>query len=141
MEQRAATSVAQSKLNSIIVTLFACVALVLAAVGIYAVISYAVSQRTREIGIRMALGAARADVLRLVVRDGMAPAVIGATIGALGAFAVTRLMRNLLYGVSTTDPIVFGIVVGALVTIAFGACYMPARRASRVDPNVALRND
>ena len=141
MEQRAATSVAQSKLNSVIVTLFACVALVLAAVGIYAVISYAVSQRTREIGIRMALGAARGDVLRLVVRDGMAPAVIGATIGALGAFGITRLMRSLLYGVSTTDPIVFGIVVGALVVVALGACYVPARRASRVDPNVALRND
>jgi putative ABC transport system permease protein len=141
MEQRAAASVAQSKLNSIIVTMFASVALILAAVGIYAVIAYAVSQRTREIGIRMALGAARGDVLRLIVRDGMAPAVIGATIGALGAFAVTRLIRNLLYGVSTTDPIVFGIVMGALAMVALGACYVPARRASRVDPNVALRNE
>ena len=141
MEARAASSVAQSKLNSAIIALFACVALALAAVGIYAVISYAVSQRTREIGIRLALGAGRSDVLRLVVRDGMTPAVIGAVLGAIGAIGVTRLMRNLLYGVSATDPIVFGTVLGGLVVIALGACYMPARRASRVDPNVALRTD
>jgi putative ABC transport system permease protein len=141
MEERAASSVAQSKLNSTIIALFACVALVLAAVGIYAVISYAVSQRTREIGIRMALGAARGDVLRLVVRDGMAPAIIGAVLGIVGAIGATRLMQSLLYGVSATDPIVFATVLGGLVLIALGACYVPARRASRVDPNVALRND
>jgi putative ABC transport system permease protein len=141
MEQRAAESVAQFKLNSVIVTLFAAVALVLASIGIYAVISYAVVQRTREIGIRMALGAGRADVLRLIVRDGMAPAVIGVVAGAVGALAVTRLMRSLLYGVSTTDPLVFGAVAGALAAVALGACWVPARRASRVDPNVALRND
>ena len=141
MEERAASSVAQSKLNSAIIALFACVALALAAVGIYAVISYAVSQRTREIGIRMALGAARGDVIRLVVRDGMAPAIIGALLGVLGAVGATRLMRNLLYGVSARDPIVFGTVLGGLVVIALGACYVPARRASRVDPNVALRTD
>ena len=141
MEERAASSVAQSKLNSAIIALFACVALALAAVGIYAVISYAVSQRTREIGIRMALGAGRSDVLRLVVRDGMAPAIIGALLGVVGAVGVTRLMGSLLYGVSATDPIVFGTVLGGLVVIALGACYVPARRASRVDPNVALRND
>jgi putative ABC transport system permease protein len=141
MEQRASTSVAQTKLNSVIITLFACVALVLASVGIYAVISYAVAQRTREIGIRMALGAARTDVLRLIVRDGMAPAIIGVVIGALGALGVTRLMRSLLYGVSATDPLVFGVVASMLVAVALGACYVPARRAARVDPNVALRND
>jgi putative ABC transport system permease protein len=141
MEQRAAESVAQFKLNSVIVTLFAAVALVLASIGIYAVISYAVVQRTREIGIRMALGAARGDVLRLIVRDGMAPAVIGVVAGAAGALAVTRLMRSLLYGVSATDPLVFGAVAGALAAVALGACWVPARRASRVDPNVALRND
>jgi len=141
MEDRAASSVAQFKLNSVIVTLFAIVALVLASVGIFAVISYAVAQRTREIGIRMALGAARTDVLRLIVRDGMMPAVIGVAIGAAGAFGVTRLMRSLLYGVSTTDPVVFGLVATMLVMVAVGACYVPARRASRVDPNVALRND
>jgi putative ABC transport system permease protein len=89
----------------------------------------------------MALGAARSDVLRLVVRDGMAPAIIGAVLGIVGAIAATRLMENLLYGVSATDPIVFGTVLGGLVIIALGACYVPARRASRVEPNVALRND
>jgi putative ABC transport system permease protein len=141
MDQRAAASVAQFKLNSIIVTLFAGVALLLASIGIYAVISYAVAQRTREIGIRMALGAAGADVLRLVVRDGMAPAVIGVTLGAVGAFGVTRLMRSLLYGVTATDPVVFGLVATILVLVALGACWGPARRASRVDPNVALRNE
>ena len=141
MDERAASSVAQFKLNSVIVTLFACVALVLASVGIFAVISYAVAQRTREIGIRMALGAARTDVLRLIVRDGMTPAVIGVGIGAIGAFGATRLMRSLLYGVSATDPIVFGLVATMLVGVAVGACYVPARRAARVDPNVALRND
>jgi predicted permease len=141
MDQRAAESVAQFKLNSIIVTLFACVALVLASIGIYAVIAYAVAQRTREIGIRMALGAGRSTVLRLVVRDGMAPAVIGVALGTLGAFGVTRLMRSLLYGVTATDPIVFGLVATALVLVALGACLIPARRAARVDPNVALRSD
>jgi len=141
MDQRAASSVAQFKLNSIIVTLFAGVALLLASIGIYAVISYAVAQRTREIGIRMALGAATGDVLRLVVRDGMAPAVIGVTLGTIGAFGITRLMRSLLYGVSATDPVVFGLVATVLVLVALGACWVPARRASRVDPNVALRNE
>jgi putative ABC transport system permease protein len=141
MEQRAASSVAQFKLNSMIVTLFAAVALVLASIGIYAVIAYAVAQRTREIGIRMALGAARADVLRLIVRDGMAPALAGVTLGALGAVGLTRLMRSLLYGVSATDPTVFALVAATLVLVALGACWVPARRAARVDPNVALRNE
>jgi ABC-type antimicrobial peptide transport system permease subunit len=141
MEQHAASSVAQFKLNSVIITVFACVALMLASVGIYAVISYAVAQRTREIGIRMALGAARTDVLRLVVRDGMSPALTGVALGALGALGVTRLMRSLLYGVSATDPIVFAMVAGMLVVVALGACWVPARRAARVEPNVALRND
>jgi ABC-type antimicrobial peptide transport system permease subunit len=141
MDERAASSVAQFKLNSVMVTLFACVALVLASVGIFAVISYAVAQRTREIGIRMALGAARTDVLRLIVRDGMAPAIIGVMIGALGALGITRLMRSLLYGVSATDPVVFGLVAAGLVVVALGACWIPARRASRVDPNLALRNE
>jgi ABC-type antimicrobial peptide transport system permease subunit len=113
----------------------------LASVGIYAVISYAVAQRTREMGIRMALGAARADVLRLIIRDGMMPAIIGVTVGAAGAIGVTRLMRSLLYGVSVTDPAVFGVVAAMLISVALAACYVPAKRAARVDPNVALRND
>jgi putative ABC transport system permease protein len=141
MEQRAESSVAQFKLNLGLVTLFAAIALVLASIGIYAVISYAVAQRTREIGIRMALGAARTDVLRLVVRDGMAPAVIGIVLGAFGAIGLTRLMRSLLYGISATDPVVFSLVAAGLAVVAFGACWVPARRAARVDPNVALRNE
>ena len=141
MDQRAASSVAQYKLNSVIVTLFAAVALVLASIGIYAVISYAVAQRTREIGIRMALGAAQSHVLRLVVRDGMAPALIGVAVGGAGALGITRLMRSLLYGVSATDPVVFVSVATMLAVVAFAACLLPARRAARVDPNVALRND
>ena len=103
--------------------------------------SYAVAQRTREIGIRMALGAARGDVLRLIVRDGMSPTVLGVALGALGALGVTRLMRSLLYGVSPTDPIVFSVVATMLVVVALGACWVPARRAARVDPNVALRDE
>jgi putative ABC transport system permease protein len=141
MEQRAESSVAQFKLNLGLVTLFAAIALVLASIGIYAVISYAVAQRTREIGIRMALGAARTDVLRLVVRDGMAPALIGIVLGAFGAIGLTRLMRSLLYGISATDPVVFSLVAAGLAVVAFGACWVPARRAARVDPNVALRNE
>jgi putative ABC transport system permease protein len=141
MDQRAAASVAQYKLNSVIVTVFAAVALVLASIGIYAVISYAVAQRTREIGIRMALGAAQGHVLRLIVRDGMAPTLIGIALGAAGALGATRLMRRLLYGVSATDPAVFAVVATMLLVVALAACLVPARRAARVDPNVALRNE
>ena len=141
MDQRAAASVAQYKLNSVIVTVFAAVALVLASIGIYAVISYAVAQRTREIGIRMALGAAQGHVLRLIVRDGMAPTLIGIALGAAGALGATRLMRSLLYGVSATDPAVFAVVATMLLVVALAACLVPARRAARVDPNMALRNE
>jgi putative ABC transport system permease protein len=141
MEQRVASSIAQSKLNSVLTGLFAMVALALASIGIYGVISYAVAQRTREIGIRMALGATRSDVLKLIVRQGMTPAALGVLIGVVASLAVTRLMGKLLYGVSATDPVVFGAVCALLSVVAFGACVAPARRASRVDPNVALRND
>ena len=141
MDQRAAASVAQYKLNSVIVTVFAAAALVLASIGIYAVISYAVAQRTREIGIRMALGAAQGHVLGLIVRDGMAPTLVGVALGAAGALGATRLMRSLLYGVSATDPAVFAVVATMLLLVALAACLVPARRAARVDPNVALRND
>ena len=141
MEQRVASSIEQSKLNSVLTGLFAVVALALASIGIYGVISYAVAQRTREIGIRMALGATRSDVLKLIVRQGMTPAALGVLIGVVASLAVTRLMGKLLYGVSATDPVVFGAVCALLSIVAFGACVAPARRASRVDPNVALRND
>ena len=110
-------------------------------VFLYGVISYAVAQRTREIGIRMALGASRSDVLRLIVRQGMAPAALGVLIGIVASLGATRLLEKLLYGVSATDPLVFVSVCALLTVIALGACLVPARRASRVDPNVALRND
>jgi putative ABC transport system permease protein len=141
MEQRVASSISQSKLNSVLIALFAGVALTLASIGIYGVISYAVAQRTREIGIRMALGATTADVLSLVVRQGMTPALLGVLIGIGAALGVTRLMGSLLYDVSATDPLVFAVVCLLLMVVALAACLAPARRASLVDPNVALRND
>jgi putative ABC transport system permease protein len=118
---------------------FAMLALVLAATGVYGVLSYSVSQRTPEVGIRMALGAGRRDVLRLFMGQGMALVLIGLVLGLAGAFAVTRLMSSLLFGVSTTDLTTFVIVAVGLVLVGLFACYIPARRATKVDPLVALR--
>ena len=101
--------------------------------------AFAVSQRTQEIGIRMALGASALDVLKLVLRNGMFLAVIGAVIGLAGAFAITRFMSSLLFGVSPTDVVTFGLVTAGLLLVALVACYLPARRATKVDPLIALR--
>jgi putative ABC transport system permease protein len=139
MEQLMYESVAQPRFRTFLLGLFAALALVLAAVGIYGVMSYTVAQRTQEIGIRLALGAQARDVLRLVVRHGLSLAVIGIAIGVAGALALTRLMSNLLFEVNATDPMTFVSVSILLALVALVACYVPARRATRVDPLVALR--
>jgi len=139
MEQVIAASVWQPRFNLLLVGLFAGLALVLAAVGIYGVMAYSVTERTHEIGIRMALGAKQSDVLRLVVGEGMALAAIGGAIGLAGAFALTRLLGGLLYQVQATDPAIFAAVPCLFAAVAFLASYIPARRATRVDPMIALR--
>jgi putative ABC transport system permease protein len=132
-------SVAQPRFSSQLVGLFATLALLLAAAGLYGLTAYSVTQRTREIGIRMALGAARGDILRLTLARGLYLVMWGTAIGLAGAFAFTRLMRGALYGVSTTDPLTYVVVSLLLSGVALLACYLPARRAMRVDPMVALR--
>jgi len=132
-------SLARRRFNLILLTVFSCVALVLAAVGIYGVISYGVAQRTHEMGIRMALGAKRRDVLTLVVRQAMVLALAGVGIGLLAAFALTRLIKGLLFSVSVTDPLTFVATAGLMSLIGLVACLIPARRATKVDPMIALR--
>ncbi len=129
----------QRRFNMLLLGIFAAVALTLAAVGIYGVMSYAVAERTHEIGLRMALGAQAGDVLGLIVRQGMLLAVTGLVVGLVASFALTRLMTSLLYGVSATDPLTFIAIPVVLTGVALGACLVPARRAIKVDPMVALR--
>jgi putative ABC transport system permease protein len=139
MSGRLHNSVAPQRLNLVLLSSFAFIALLLAAVGIYGVMAQAVTQRTQEIGIRMALGAQVKDVVALVLRNGMALALIGVAIGLVGAFWLTRLMSKLLFSVTPTDGATFAIVAGILLVVALLACYIPARRAAKVDPLVALR--
>jgi ABC-type antimicrobial peptide transport system permease subunit len=139
MNQVIAESVAQRRFTMGLLAIFAFSALGLAALGLYGVISYAVTQRTREIGLRMALGGRRLDVLGLVVGQGMKMAMVGALAGMLASLALTRLIKGLLYGVSASDPPTFIAVALLLTLVALVACWIPARRATKVDPMVALR--
>ena len=140
LDQIVSDSIAQPRLNMLLMGLFGGLALILAAVGIYGLLSYAVTERTREIGTRMALGAQVPDVLRLVLKQGMTLALIGEVIGLVGAFAMTRVIRGLLFGVAPTDAMTFIAVAAVLTSVALLACYFPARRAAKVDPVVALRH-
>jgi len=139
MSEVAASSFAARRFNMSLLSVFAGLALVLAAIGIYGVMSNAVTQRTQEIGIRLALGARAIDVLKLIIRDGLALVIIGVLLGLGGAFALTRLMTTLLFGVTPTDGLTIGAVSGVLIAVALLACFIPARRATKVDPLVALR--
>lgn len=141
MEQLVSESVAGRRFSMLLLNIFAAMALTLALIGIYGVMSYTVTQNTKEIGIRMALGAETRDVLKLVVGQGLALAVIGIGVGVAGAFALTRFMSALLFGVSPTDPFTFTGVAATLLFVAMLACYIPARRATKVDPIMALRQE
>jgi putative ABC transport system permease protein len=139
MNERLSDAVAQPRFQTILLSLFGLVALVMVSAGIYGVVSYSVAQRTHEIGVRIALGAQRRDVLRLVISHGMKQVLIGLALGLGGALALTRVMKSLLFSVSTTDPLTFVVIALLLMAIALLACLLPARRAMRVDPMVALR--
>jgi putative ABC transport system permease protein len=139
MDELVSKSASQQRSNMVLLTLFAAVALVLAAFGIYGVVSYSVTQRTHEIGIRMALGASRSDILKLIITRGMTLTAIGIVVGIAGAYGLTRALRSLLFGVGTLDIAIFVIVPIVFGVIALLACFFPARKASQVDPLIALR--
>jgi ABC-type antimicrobial peptide transport system permease subunit len=140
MDQRLATTVAQPRFGATLVALFAALALILASIGVYGVISYSVTQRTQEIGVRVALGARSRDVLSLVLKQGMTLTATGLGAGLIGSLALTRLMKTLLFGVSATDPLTFIVISLLLTAVALLACLVPALRATRVDPMIALRS-
>jgi putative ABC transport system permease protein len=139
MEENISTSVVQPKFRATLLSIFSGLALVLAAIGIYGVIAYSVTQRTREIGIRMTLGADRSAVLRMILQQGMILSFLGVGLGVAGAFGLTRFLESFLFQVKAFDPVTFAVVAAVLIAVSLAACCMPARRATRVDPIVALR--
>ena len=141
MDQIVSASFAERRLTTRLLGIFAAMAVALAAVGIYGVMSYSVAQRTRELGVRMALGAEGRDLLAMILRQGMKQALLGVAIGVVAALALTRLMAGLLFAVTPTDPVTFTLIALSLLCVAFVACIMPARRATKVDPLQALRHD
>ena len=140
-EEIVARSIASQRFSVILLGIFAAMALLLASIGIYGVLSYLVAQRTQEIGVRMALGARHVDVLRLVLVDGARMMLVGIGIGVLAALGLTRWMASMLFGVTPTDPLTFAAVAVVLCGIGLCACYVPAHRAMRVDPILALRHE
>jgi putative ABC transport system permease protein len=139
MTERIGGQLAVDRMIAVLLSLFGLGALLLASVGIYGVMGYSVAQRTREIGIRMALGAEQNQIVKLIIGQGLTLVVLGAGIGLVLALALTRLLKSLLFGVNATDPLTFGVIVLLLIIVALLACYLPARRATKVDPLVALR--
>jgi ABC-type antimicrobial peptide transport system permease subunit len=134
-------SIAQRRFTSILVSAFAAAGLLLATIGLFGLISYSVEQRRNEIGIRVAVGAERADIIAMIVRGGVLLALAGIAVGLVGTLAISRVLKNQLFGVSATDPLTFlGVALG-LIAVAAAACYIPAWRAANVDPLVALRNE
>jgi putative ABC transport system permease protein len=141
MKETREQNIAPDRLNLGLIGAFAVLALVLAIIGLYGLLSFTVAQRQREIGVRMALGAQRFDVLNLVAGHGMRLVLIGTFIGLLGSFALTRVLTSVLFNVAPTDPLTFAAVTLSLCVVALLACYIPARRATKIDPMVALRNE
>jgi putative ABC transport system permease protein len=139
MTDRIGGQLATERMIAVLLSIFGSVALLLAAIGVYGVMAYSVAQRSREIGIRMALGAERIDILRLVVGQGLTLVVIGTVIGLLLSLALTRVLTTQLFGISATDPVTFGVIMALMMIVGLFACYLPARRATKVDPLVALR--
>jgi ABC-type lipoprotein release transport system permease subunit len=140
-EDRLSQNVAAPRFRTLLLAIFAALALALAMAGVYGMVSFAVNQRTPEIGLRIALGAGSRDVLKMVLFQGVRLAIIGVAVGLTGAFAASRLLSTMLFSVKPTDPLTYGAVTGLIALVTLAASYVPARRAARVDPVVALRHD